>query len=507
MTEEEKEVPNKKEHEVKVLDDFEIKDIEKEIENYMTFKVVRNQKTSLNDPLDILVKEPKLIPLEKQLEKYKDKPKDNNSIKEEKEVKKIKEKKYNSGLQIKYCLDKNGQMEIISIDEKSMDEKMITNLESSLDSDLELYIKKLYSKMNYSPIIKKIFGKKITFAELEELAILWRFYIELKIKKDEKSIEEFRKKLLKILTKNVQLLIRHIFSIMRIREAIFSIQNFFQNHYFYIIKKEEKKYKEKAYNMRTTRVDSNKEISGNGACFILIKELKRSLNMILYSSQYLFYSFEPIFKNDFNMLYMTLRKIFYTFFLGNCFFSSLLFNMKAIFIRSDMKEVCDEIDNLTLPFEYDFDSTFIKKEYADIEFEDTKELLFDFKKCFDQLGYSVDKNDEKGEEVIIETEEEKKVNEIKDIDDLLKYIEGDSSKKKKKKKKKKKDNPINILDKLREEEKKNLDDETMSQSSLSYVSHDSVVSAFKREVRAETTDNDFEKIKPIFSEDFISKYK
>ena len=504
MTEEKKEVQSKKENEVKIMNEYEIKDLEKDIENYMSFKVPRNQKTSLVDPLDILAKEPNLIPIEKQLEKYKDKPKDNNSIKEEKE---IKEKKYNSGLQIKYYLDKNGQMEIISIDEKSIDQKMLQNLESSLDFDLELYIKKLYSKMNYSPIIKKVFGKKITFAELEELAILWRFYVELKIKKDEKSIEEFRKKVLKIMTKSVQLLIKHIFSIMRIREAIVSIENIFQIHYFYLLKKEEKRSKVDAFNMRTTRLDSNKEISGNGACFILIKELKRSLNMLLYSSQYLFYSFEPIFKNDFNYLYMTLRKIFYVFFNGNCFFSTLLFNMKAIFIRSDMKEVCDEIDNLTLPFEYDFDSNFIKEEYKGIEFEDSKDILFDFKKCFDQLGYSVDKNDEKGEEVVIETEEEKKVNEIKDIDELLKYIEGDSSQKKKKKKKKKKDNPINILDKLRAEEKKNLDDETMSQSSLSYISHDSVVSAFKREVRAETTDNDFDKIKPIFSEEFISKYK
>jgi len=505
MTEEEKkEVQSKKENEIKIMNDYEITDLEKDIENYMKFKVPRNQKTSLIDPLDILVKEPNLIPIEKQLEKYKDEPKDTNTIKEEKE---IKEKKYNSGLQIKYCLDKNGQMEIISIDQKSINDKMLKDLESSIDFDLELYIKKLFCKMNYSPIIKRVFGKKITFAELEELAILWRFYVELKIKKDEKSIEEFRKKLLKTMTKNVQLLIRHIFSIMRIREAIASIENVFQNHYFHLLKKAEKRSIEDAYDMRTTRLDSNKEISGNGACFILIKELKRALNMLLYSSQYLFYSFEPIFKKDFNYLYMTLRKIFYVFFDGNCFFSTLLFNMKAIFIRSDMKEVCDEIDNLTLPFEYDFDKKFIKEEYKDIEFEDTKELLFDFKKCFDQLGYSVDKNDEKGEEVIIETEEAKKVNEIKDIDELLKYIEGDSSQKKKKKKKKKKDNPINILDKLREEEKKNLDDETMSQSSLSYISHDSVVSAFKREVRAETSDNDFDKIKPIFSEDFISKYK
>ena len=34
-----------------------------------------------------------------------------------------------------------------------------------------------------------------------------------------------------------------------------------------------------------------------------------------------------------------------------------------------MKEVCDEIDNLTLPFEYDFDGFFKKKEYIDISFD------------------------------------------------------------------------------------------------------------------------------------------
>ena len=37
----------------------------------MRFKVVRNQKTSLIDPLDILTKEPKLVPIEKQIKKIK----------------------------------------------------------------------------------------------------------------------------------------------------------------------------------------------------------------------------------------------------------------------------------------------------------------------------------------------------------------------------------------------------------------------------------------------------
>ena len=500
MTEKGKEIKSSNENKAKVLNENEMKDIEKDIENYMKFKVPRNQKTSLIDPLDILTKEPKLIPFEKQLQKYKDISSNNNTDKE------TKLKKYDSGLELNYILDQNNQLQIISINKESMTKQLLQNLELSLASNLELYIRKLFCKMNYSPVIKKIFGKKITFAELEELAVMWRFYVELKIVNDEKMITEFRNKLIKAMTNNIKLLIRHLFSIMRIREAIYSIQNVFQTHYFHILKKQEIKCKEKAFDMRIARLDSNKEISGNGASFILIKELKRALNMLLYSSQYLFYSFEPIFNKDFNFLHKTLNAIFYQFFVKNCFFSTLLYNIKAIFIRSDMKEVCDEIDNLTLPFENNPDDDKSDKDaYPNINIEDTKDVLFDFKQCFDQLGYSVDKNDEKGEEIVVETDEEKKVNEIKDIDELLKYIEGDSSKKKKKKKKKKKDNPINILDKLKEE-KKIIDDETLSQSSFSVISHDSVVSAFKRDLREETMDNNYEKIKPNFSEDFISKF-
>ena len=122
------------------------------------------------------------------------------------------------------------------------------------------------------------------------------------------------------------------------------------------------------------------------------------------------------------------------------------------------------------------------------------------------MGYSVDVNDEKGEEVIIETEEEKKVKEIKDIDELVKYIEGDTKTKKKKKKKKKKEDPIDILLKLREQNKE-LDDETVSQSSLSYISQDSVFNNFRKDIKKETKDNKFEKIKPQFSKEFISKFK
>ena len=500
--EKEKEIQNTTKNNEKSMDKFSYRDLEKQVENHMKFQVPKSQKTSLIDPLDILKKETSVIPIEKQLEKYKNKSKNNNKIKE------IKLKKYDSGLEINYTLDKYGQMEIISINEKSIDDKTLPKLESDFEENLDFYIKKIYSKFNYSPIIKKTFGAKLTFAELEHLSILWRFYVELKIKNDKKSIFDFREKLLKIMTDNVKFLIRNIFSIMKIREAMHSLSPIYQTHSFLRYKDYEKKEKEKEiiYDMRTIYLDAFKETTGNGVTFVLIKEFNRSLNMLLYSSKYLFYSFAPIFNNDFNFIYMILRKIYYVFFEQNYFFSTLLFNIKGIFYRSDMKEVCDEIDKLTVPFEFDFQKNIVKEEYMDIKFDNPKELLFDYDSCFDQLGYSVDINDEKGEEIVIETEEEKKVKEIKDIDELVKYIEGDAKTKKKKKKKRKKEDPIDILLKLKEENKE-LDDETLSQSSLSYISQDSIFNNFRKDIKKETKDNKYEKIKPKVSKEFVSKFK
>ena len=466
------------------------------------FKVVRNQKTSIVDPLDILKKEPTIIPIERQLEKHS--KKSENNINEQK----IKEKKYNCGLEISYIEDVDKEIEIISMKKNSLNQKILKNLESSIDLNLELYLKKLFCKFNYSPLIKKIFGTKITFLELEELSLIWRYYIQIKILNDEKLVKEFKDKIFKHAIEIIKFLIKNIFSIIKLREVIYSMQ-IFQIHYFHILKKEEEKSGgQKAFHFELIRGDYKKEIQGNGACFIVLKELKRSLDMLIYSTKYLYYSFGELFNNDFHFIYMLQRRLYYDFFLKDCFFSSLLFDAKAIFIRSDYKEICKLVDDLTVNFEYDFDDKFIKKEYLDYKFvqnEGNRERLFDFNKCYNQLDYSVDKNDEKGEEIVVETEEEKKINEMKDIDELLKYIEGDS-KIKKKKKKKKKENPINILDKLISQNK-NIDDDLLSQSATSIISHDSVVSAFKRDLRNDAVDNNFEKQKPVISNEFLSKIK
>ena len=466
------------------------------------FKVVRNQKTSLIDPLNILKKEPTVVPIERQLEKHSNRAKNKTKAEDQK----IKEKKYNCGLEIKYTEDSDKEIEIISLKKNSLNQKVLKNLEASIDSNLKLYLKKLYCKFNYSPLIKKIFGAKITFFELEELSLIWRYYVQFHILNNEKLVEEFKDKIFKYSIDIMKFLIRNILSIIKIREALFSIR-LFQIHYFHLLKKgEEKRGIDDAFNFDFVRVDHMEEIQGNGASFIFLKEFRRSLNMLIYSTKYLFYSFGELFNNDFHLMYMLQRKLFFDFFIRDCFLSSLLFTAKAIFVRSDYKEANKEVDELTLDFEYDFDDKFIKDEYAKYIFvEDPreKECLFDHTKCFNQLDYSVDKNEEKGEEIVVETEEEKKINEMKDIDELVKYIEGDS-KVKKKKKKKRKENPINILDKLISQNK-NIDDDLLSQSATSIISHDSVVSAFKRDLRNDAIDNNFEKKKPVISEEFLSK--
>ena len=60
---EEQKNEKKKQNPSKILNENQLKELEKDVENIMNFKVVRNQKTSLLDPLDILTKEPPLFQL------------------------------------------------------------------------------------------------------------------------------------------------------------------------------------------------------------------------------------------------------------------------------------------------------------------------------------------------------------------------------------------------------------------------------------------------------------
>ena len=97
----------------------------------------------------------------------------------------------------------------------------------------------------------------------------------------------------------------------------------------------------------------------------------------------------------------------------------------------------------------------------------------------------------------IEYKEDEKIKQITDIDELTKYIQGDEKKKKKRKKKKKED-PINMINKFNFNEK-NLEDDQ-----ISIVSHDTIVSNFKKDIRSDNIeDKNIAKTKPILSDKFI----
>ena len=110
-----------------------------------------------------------------------------------------------------------------------------------------------------------------------------------------------------------------------------------------------------------------------------------------------------------------------------------------------------------------------------------------------------------------EFDEEKKIEKMKDIDELINYIQSDKKPKKKKKKKKNEDDPINQLEKLYHA--KNFGDEDYEDiyegkeipdniSVMSGVSEaDSIVKAFKSDVKSYNFSG--EKLKANLSDNFI----
>ncbi len=118
-----------------------------------------------------------------------------------------------------------------------------------------------------------------------------------------------------------------------------------------------------------------------------------------------------------------------------------------------------------------------------------------------------EENISKEEQII--NNDDANLDEKSDATEELKLEEKENDKKenkKKKKKKKKKEDPIDILLKLKEQNKE-LDDETASQYSLSYISQDGAFNDFRKDIKKETKDNKFEKIKPQFSKEFVSNFK
>ena len=97
---------------------------------------------------------------------------------------------------------------------------------------------------------------------------------------------------------------------------------------------------------------------------------------------------------------------------------------------------------------------------------------------------------------------------MNNIDDVMKYIEGDEKPKKKKKKKNENENVINNIN-IEEDKGDNLDDIDIDiDDNISMISEaDSVLDSFKNDIMEETQFNTGNKIIPQLSSQFLSQFQ
>ena len=381
------------------------------------------------------------------------------------------------------------------------------NVKNNPFSEIETYMNTIFVQFNYSPIMDKIFPslKKENNQRIESLNHEWRKYnSEENLCIHKTRLDTFAKRILAVFVSFINKYLSHIFGIPKISDCL-NILN--------------KKIKFKIYDFVNEKEENNiylnieNELKGNGCTFIFLKELRRLYDCLFFS--------QKCFKN--NILYFFYHGfdnladiIFYKYVIENEVVSSLLYQIKLIFEKySDDKDVVNFINNFTIEIKKELKQEEFEKKLNDIydnpefpkkvyeifaqEYEAIdkykldfipKKINYEFKKVKDlEKDYKLN-----GDEV--EIQEDEKIKEIKDLDELVNYIQGD--KKKKKKKKKKKENPINQLEKF------NIKNNNLEDDQMSIVSHDTIFSNFKKDIKNDNIEyEDAVKIKPNISEKFI----
>ena len=221
--------------------------------------------------------------------------------------------------------------------------------------------------------------------------------------------------------------------------------------------------------IKTNVIDIKTELEGNGVSFIFLEELKNFAEMFWYSSiLYLriFYDGLVLFKDCFFEKYIRIQSIMISFFsdafLEKHFILSLLIYIKFIFGSYQEMEILTYMQKILTARIRVFGAT-----------DDLREGIEKLLKENDKL---------------------------ENIDELVKYIEGDDKTKKKKKKKKNKQGIS--LDDLKIGEKKENDD--LLDDGISIMSEpDSIVESFKNEIINDTITNNGEKIKLNLSKNFL----
>ena len=412
-------------------------------------------------------------------------------------------------------LIKNGKNQIIKeeVDYNDIKQIYINNIKDNLDRELIKLIENSFLLYNRRQIIKNIVKKPYSTKILEEKILLWKYYIK-NLTSDEKAL--LVRKLLYYIGKFSEKVYEEFINIKEISNA------------YFIFKTKGKLYKEKdktsawinAQNFYTMDsiigydVDGNviedkeksscndemramlliqhqllnikNELNGTGYGFAFLKELKELGDMYTNAS----YIFESIFHECYNIfddknlfifqkieIYRILWNFFVDYFIDDSFVMKFLIELKYIFGVYKQDEMIKFMHDLVL-YRWNIQNSldFVKK--------NLEKLL--------------------GPEEIYD--EKEKVEKMNNIDDVMKYIEGEGKQKKKKKKKKKKDEN-NIINEI-ENDKENIYEDIDTDDTISMISEaDSVLDSFKNDLIEETEFNTGNKIVPLLSSEFLNQFK
>ena len=410
---------------------------------------------------------------------------------------------------------KNGKNQIIKeeVDYNDIKQIYINNIKDNLDRELIKLIENSFLLYNRRQIIKNIVKKPYSTKILEEKILLWKYYIK-NLTSDEKAL--LVRKLLYYIGKFSEKVYEEFINIKEISNA------------YFIFKTKGKLYKEKdktsawinAQNFYTMDsiigydVDGNviedkeksscndemramlliqhqllnikNELNGTGYGFAFLKELKELGDMYTNAS----YIFESIFHECYNIfddknlfifqkieIYRILWNFFVDYFIDDSFVMKFLIELKYIFGVYKQDEMIKFMHDLVL-YRWNIQNSldFVKK--------NLEKLL--------------------GPEEIYD--EKEKVEKMNNIDDVMKYIEGEGKQKKKKKKKKKKDEN-NIINEI-ENDKENIYEDIDTDDTISMISEaDSVLDSFKNDLIEETEFNTGNKIVPLLSSEFLNQFK
>ena len=405
---------------------------------------------------------------------------------------------YPSGIKVKIIkyID-NDKIKKKEFDYSELDEKYLNQIKENPDEQLQLLIENIGLIYNFhSSIIKKIVKKPFSYKVLVDKMLLWQHYMEIL---DNVGKAQILEKWLNQLLIFSEKCYKEFMKIKQIKKAylIFEEKKRINEDMPIVMKYDEyyafdeifgidikgniiKEIKDvildsnKLFLIKKNVLDIKSELEGNGVSFIFLEELKNLAEMFWYSSIIylrLFYDGLVLFKDCFFQKYIRIQSIMISFFsdtfLEKHFVISLLCYLKYLFGSYKEYEILKYMQRICMARVQDYNAQ-------------------------NDLRNAINK-------MINEK------NNYQNIDDLVKYIEGDK-KEKKKKKRKKKNYPINLLDSLIGTKNKieNEDDEHLDDG-ISIISEaDSVVKAFKNEIINDTISNNGEKLKPIFSKNFLN---